>query len=70
MLEPEAGVQRRTDDWIEVPGKTSTGLPWPLKLRPGPVEGTVVIDPTASGIEVDITKLRQGLRFVEEEHSR
>lgn len=60
-------VERRRDDWIEVPAETTEGLFLPLSLRPGADGSKVRISPTLREVELDVVKLRQGLTLIEAE---
>lgn len=66
----ETAVERRSDDWIEVPGETQLGATLPLKLHPGADGGKVRFSPTFLDVEVGIAQLRQALVLIEEDHAR
>jgi hypothetical protein len=66
----EAVVEKRHDDWVEVPAETESGAQLPIRLRPGANEEKVRISPTLMETEVSLVQLRQGLGLIEEEHQR
>jgi hypothetical protein len=71
MIDAQAVVGKRHDDWIEVPAQyTHAEVPKPLRLRPGADEHSVRIDSVLMETEVGLVQLRQGLALIEEEHQR
>jgi hypothetical protein len=60
-------VERRHDEWVEIPAETEAGVPLPLKLRPGAQEGKIRISSVVTEVEADLVHLRQGLTLIEAE---
>lgn len=72
MAEVKAIVQRRKDEWVEVPAwLIGTDARAPIRLRPGTGDTHVTLEVLNSGeILVSLIDLRCGLREIEEEHQR
>jgi len=66
-------VRKCEDEWIEVPGKlVNSELDAPVELRPGADDNSVSIKflGASDPAQVDISALVQGIRAIQEEHTR
>lgn len=71
MQQPDPVIERRTEDWIEVPGEGLSGVMSHLELRPGASDDKVRVKAgSVYDTEVTIASLREGLDQIEEEHRR